>query len=142
MNEEGVQNVTVKTAVISYSLSGVRIKSWGRPSNGFVKGIVFEDILMRNVFYPIVIDQNYCPHNINCPGQESGLQISDVKFNHIRGTSLRELAIQINCSATNPCTGIKLEKINFRFRNHEAKSFCKNAIGDVLGLGQLKSCLK
>lgn len=69
MDEEGVQNVTVKTAVIAYSTTGVRIKSWGRPSNGFVQGIVFQDILMRYVWNPIIIDQNYCPHMKNCPGQ-------------------------------------------------------------------------
>ncbi|KAK9082803.1 hypothetical protein Scep_029274 [Stephania cephalantha] len=37
-NEQGVQNVTVKTATFSGSENGVRIKTWARPSTGYVKG--------------------------------------------------------------------------------------------------------
>ena len=40
-----------------------------RPSNGFVKNVVFQHIGMVNVQNPIVIDQNYCPSQENCPGQ-------------------------------------------------------------------------
>ena len=63
--------MTVKTAVFTHSTNGLRIKSWARPSNGFVRGIVFQDVLMRNVANPIIIDQNYCPHQKNCPDQVS-----------------------------------------------------------------------
>lgn len=141
MDEEGVQNVTVKTAVIAYSTTGVRIKSWGRPSNGFVQGIVFQDILMRYVWNPIIIDQNYCPHMKNCPGQESGVQISDVKYQNIRGTSLSEVAVTFDCSATNPCKGIQLQNINLKYGNQKAQSYCNNAVGEISGLVQPKSCL-
>ncbi|KAL2924403.1 Polygalacturonase [Bienertia sinuspersici] len=141
MDEEGVQNVTVKTAVISYSNTGVRIKSWARPSNGFVQGVTFEDVLMRNVWNPIIINQNYCPHQKNCPTQESGVEIKDVTYKHIRGTSLSEVAVKFDCSATNPCKGIKLQNINLTYRNREAQSYCQNAVGKVLGVVQPKSCL-
>lgn len=67
--EEGVQNVTVFKTVFTGTTNGFRIKSWARPSNGFVQGVSFIDAIMRNVQFPIVIDQNYCPHNLNCPGQ-------------------------------------------------------------------------
>lgn len=67
--EEGVQNVTVFKTVFTGTTNGFRIKSWARPSNGFVQGVRFIDAVMRNVQFPIVIDQNYCPHNLNCPGQ-------------------------------------------------------------------------
>ncbi|XP_021843032.2 polygalacturonase-like [Spinacia oleracea] len=141
MDEEGVQNVTVKTAVISYSTTGVRIKSWGRPSNGFVQGIVFQDILMRYVWNPIIIDQNYCPHNINCPGKESGVEVTDVKYEHIRGISLSEVAVKLDCSGSNPCTGIQLQNINLTYADKEAQSYCKNAVGEVKGLVTPQSCL-
>ncbi|PPD74234.1 hypothetical protein GOBAR_DD28851 [Gossypium barbadense] len=55
---------------------GIRIKSWARPSTGFVQGVRFMDSLMRNVQNPIVIDQNYCPHNLNCPNQLNSLSVS------------------------------------------------------------------
>lgn len=69
LNEPGVQNVTVKTVTFSGTQNGVRIKSWGRPSNGFVRNVFFQDAIMVNVQNPIVIDQNYCPNNKDCPGQ-------------------------------------------------------------------------
>lgn len=64
-----MQNVTVWKTVFTGTQNGLRIKSWARPSNGFVKGVRFIDALMQNVQNPIIIDQNYCPHNLNCPGQ-------------------------------------------------------------------------
>lgn len=67
--EQGVQNVTVKTAVLTGTENGVRIKTWARPSVGFVNGVLFEHVTMQNVNNPIIITQNYCPHNKNCPGQ-------------------------------------------------------------------------
>lgn len=71
MEEPGVQNVTVKTIKFNGTQNGVRIKSWGRPSNGFANNIIFQNIEMLNVHNPIIIDQNYCPNNKNCPGQVS-----------------------------------------------------------------------
>lgn len=69
LDEEGVQNVTVKSVVFNRTQNGLRIKSWGRPSKGFVRGVVFENVIMVEVNNPIIIDQNYCPRNENCPGQ-------------------------------------------------------------------------
>jgi polygalacturonase len=69
MDEAGVQNVTVKNAVFIGTQNGLRIKSWARPSNGFVRRVRFLGAVMKNVQNPIVIDQSYCPHNINCPTQ-------------------------------------------------------------------------
>lgn len=61
-----MQNVTVKKTVFTGTQNGLRIKSWARPSNGFVQGIRFIGAVMQNVQNPIVIDQNYCPHNLKC----------------------------------------------------------------------------
>lgn len=69
LKEAGVQNVTVKTASFRNTQNGLRIKSWGRPSSGFARNILFQHAVMTNVQNPIVIDQNYCPDNKGCPGQ-------------------------------------------------------------------------
>ncbi|BBN69045.1 Pentatricopeptide repeat superfamily protein [Prunus dulcis] len=53
-------------------------EDWARPSNGFVQGVQFLDVVMINVQNPIVIDQNYCPHNINCPAQRTYLMRAGV----------------------------------------------------------------
>lgn len=67
--EEGVQNVTVKKTVFVGTDNGLRIKSWANPTSGFVQRVRFLESLMFNVKFPIIIDQHYCPHNINCPSQ-------------------------------------------------------------------------
>jgi len=64
-----VQNVTVKSATFTGTENGVRIKSWARPSNGFVRNVIFQHLTMVNAQNPIIIDQKYCPDNKGCPGQ-------------------------------------------------------------------------
>ncbi|CAN1156160.1 unnamed protein product, partial [Linum perenne] len=117
-NESGVENVTVKSIIFTGTENGVRIKSWGRPSTGFARGILFQHAVMNNVHNPIVIDQNYCPNEKNCPGQDSGVRVSD-----------------------NPCTGIKLEEVKLSYKNKAADSSCQNADGTTSGFVQPSSCL-
>ncbi|KAJ4723338.1 Polygalacturonase [Melia azedarach] len=92
-NEAGVQNVTVTTATFTGSQNGLRITSWGRPSTGFARNILFQHAVMNNVQNPIIIDQHYCPDDKGCPGQVSGVQISDVTYQDIHGTSATEVAV-------------------------------------------------
>ncbi|KAI6699030.1 hypothetical protein NL676_019149 [Syzygium grande] len=104
LEEAGVENVTVKNVVFGGTQNGLRIKSWGRPSTGFAKNILFQHAIMSDVKNPMVIDQNYCPNSINCPGQFSGVKISDVTYHDIHGTSATEVAVKFDCSPKNPCT--------------------------------------
>lgn len=67
--EEGVQNVTLTDSIFSGSDNGVRIKSWARPTSSFVRTVVFQNLIMKNVKNPIIIDQNYCPNNQGCPNK-------------------------------------------------------------------------
>lgn len=67
LNEDGVENVTLSSSVFTGTQNGVRIKSWARPSNGFVKNVFFQNLIMKNVQNPIIIDQNYCPTHQGCP---------------------------------------------------------------------------
>ncbi|XP_042506759.1 polygalacturonase-like [Macadamia integrifolia] len=142
LKEPGVQNVTVKTVTFSGSQNGFRIKSWARPSYGFVKGVLFQDGIMENVNNPIIIDQNYCPHGEDCPGQVSGVKISEVTYKNIHGTSATEVAMKFDCSSQNPCSGIELEDVNLTYQNQIATSSCTNAVGYAHGLIQPSSCLK
>ncbi|XP_068648428.1 polygalacturonase-like [Aristolochia californica] len=133
-NEDGVQNVTVRSVVFTGTENGLRIKSWGRASNGFVQGVIFQDAIMNNVDNPIIIDQNYCPGNHGCPDQSSGVKISGVSYNDIRGTSGTEVALKLDCSGSNPCTGIGLENIKLTYQNRPAESSCRNVHGTTRGL--------
>ncbi|KDP39954.1 hypothetical protein JCGZ_03485 [Jatropha curcas] len=141
MEEEGVQNVTVKSTTFADTQNGFRIKSWARPSNGFVQRVRFIGAIMHNVQNPIVIDQHYCPHNINCPTQVSGIKIRDVIYQDIRGTSATPVAIKLDCSSKFPCNGIRLHNVNLTHSNQVAQSFCANVVGKTVGLVQPNGCL-
>ncbi|KDP23092.1 hypothetical protein JCGZ_01182 [Jatropha curcas] len=140
LEEAGVQNVTVKTISFTGTQNGVRIKSWGRPSNGFARNILFQHVAMTNVKNPIVVDQNYCPHNINCPGQASGVKISNVTYQDIHGTSATSIAVKFDCSKKYPCTGIKMEDVNLTYKNQPAAASCNHADGKASGFIQPSSC--
>ncbi|KAF5741551.1 polygalacturonase-like [Tripterygium wilfordii] len=141
LDEEGVQNVTVKRTIFSGSTNGFRIKSWARPSNGFVQGVRFIGAVMQNVQNPIIIDQHYCPHNLKCPNRVSGVRINDVMYQGIRGSSATSIAIMLDCSSKYPCTNIKLQNVHLTYMNRAAQSSCANAVGKTLGLVKPDSCL-
>ncbi|XP_052291930.1 polygalacturonase-like [Citrus sinensis] len=103
LHEAGVQNVTVNTDIFTGTENGLRIKSWERPSTGFAQNILFQHALMKNVDNPIVIDQNYCPDNKNCPGKPSGVKISDMTYQDIHGSSATEVVVKFDCSPMYPC---------------------------------------
>ncbi|GLT92808.1 hypothetical protein SLE2022_106240 [Rubroshorea leprosula] len=140
-NEAGVQNVTVKRATFSGTQNGFRIKSWARASTGFAQNILFQHGIMNNVQNPIVIDQNYCPNNQDCPGQVSGIQVSDVTYNNVSGSSATKVAVKFDCSSGYPCTGITLENVQLTYKNQRAEASCANAAGTASGLVQPSSCL-
>ncbi|EEC82569.1 hypothetical protein OsI_27120 [Oryza sativa Indica Group] len=142
--EGEVRNVTVESASLAGTQNGLRIKTWGKPFAGRVSGVRFANVAMRDVQNPIVVDQNYCPGNINCPGQSSGVKISDVEYEGITGTSATAVAVRFDCSRSNPCTGIRLRNINLTYDGgggKPARSFCKNAGGSASGVVIPPSCL-
>ncbi|XP_073014281.1 polygalacturonase-like [Typha latifolia] len=140
--EKGVENVTVKTTLFTGTENGLRIKTWGRPSDGYVRGVVFEHALMQNVQNPIIIDQNYCPNNRGCPEEKSsGVKISQVMYTDIRGTSASQVAVDFDCSKSNPCSGIGLQDIKLTYGNKPADASCKNAGGTASGFLVPPSCL-
>ena len=57
--EKDVYDVLVKNCTIFNATNGARIKTFASPISGLASGIIFEDIIMYNVKYPIIIDQTY-----------------------------------------------------------------------------------
>ncbi|XP_065846853.1 polygalacturonase-like [Euphorbia lathyris] len=139
--EPGVHNVVVKRVYFYGTQNGVRIKTWGRPSTGFVKNVVYQHVEMNNVQNPILVDQNYCPSNKNCPGQQSGVQVSDIRYHDISGTSATQVAVKFDCSKKYPCRRIHLENVALTYNNGQANAICHNAHGSALGFVQPSSCL-
>ncbi|XP_026377665.1 polygalacturonase-like [Papaver somniferum] len=140
-NEDGVEGIIVKDVTFTGSDNGLRIKTWPKPSNGFVKNVLYQNIVMNNVRNPIIIDQIYCPGgNSQCTKQHSGIKISGVTYLNVRGTSATPVAIKLHCSAINPCNGIELYHVKLTYSKKPATSFCSSATGISKGQVLHESC--
>ncbi|KAI3415002.1 uncharacterized protein J3R85_015577 [Psidium guajava] len=108
-----VSDVVINRARLSGTMNGVRIKTW-QGGSGYARNIKFENIAMDNVTNPIIIDQNYCDQEEPCRQQAAAVQVTNVAYRNIRGTSASEEAIKFDCSRNHPCQGIFLQDINLR----------------------------
>ncbi|XP_040955462.1 polygalacturonase QRT2 isoform X2 [Gossypium hirsutum] len=125
-----VSNVIVNRATISGTTNGVRIKTW-QGGSGYAKNIKFQNIMVHNVSNPIIIDQNYCDHHKSpCPCKVSAVQVSNVIYENIRGTSASNVAVKFNCSRRFPCREIFLQNVAITSskedKEHTAEASCTN----------------
>ncbi|XVE75625.1 hypothetical protein DITRI_Ditri12bG0108300 [Diplodiscus trichospermus] len=121
-----VSGVIVDGAKLSGTTNGVRIKTW-QGGSGSASNIIFQNIEMYNVTNPIIIDQNYCDQDKPCKEQSSAVQVKNVVYNNIKGTSASEVAINFDCSKTHPCQGIVLRNVNLQEQGDETvKAICNN----------------
>ncbi|CAK9167665.1 unnamed protein product [Ilex paraguariensis] len=117
--EDEVSDVVVDRARISGTTNG--------GGSGYAKNIKFQNIIMHNVTNPIIINQNYCDQLESCPEQHSAVQVTNVVYKNIRGTSASEVAVKLDCSTTFPCNGIVLQNVNpVREGETKAKASCQN----------------
>ncbi|KAK8664277.1 hypothetical protein V6N13_084075 [Hibiscus sabdariffa] len=98
--------------------------------HGHARNITFKHITSHASTHPIVIDQYYCPHK-HCKNQTSAVEISNVRYEDIKGTSGRRIAVQLSCSESTPCTNILMKDISLRNKdqNDDTSSICFNAHG-------------
>ncbi|XP_062218095.1 probable polygalacturonase At1g80170 [Phragmites australis] len=106
-----VENVVLDTARISRAQNGVRIKTW-QGGAGYVRNVRFSNVVVEDVDHPIIIDQFYCDSMNPCHNQTSNVQVSNVAYRNISGTSRRAEAIKFACSDAAPCSDIVLSDIN------------------------------
>jgi polygalacturonase len=123
-----VSGITIDSVQLYGTTNGARIKTW-QGGSGFAKNIIFQNIIMDNVQNPIIIDQNYCDSAKPCKNQESAVEISNIVFKNIRGTTTSKDAIKLSCSKNAPCSGITLENIELKLEggNGDTESTCQNA---------------
>ncbi|XP_044467840.1 polygalacturonase [Mangifera indica] len=134
-NSEGyVSGVTVNGAQISGTTNGVRIKTW-QGGSGTASNIKFQNIYMFNVSNPIIIDQNYCDQEEPCKEQSSAVQVENVVYKNILGTSASDVAVKFDCSKSYPCEGIVLQNINLQKQGgNAAQAECNNIVNlDQIG---------
>ncbi|XP_057989085.1 polygalacturonase-like [Hevea brasiliensis] len=109
--EDHVVGIFVRNCTISTD-NGVRIKTWLCITWTINSTDVnFEDIIMKNVDNPILIDQVYCPWNQCNPK----VKINNVSLKNIKGTSTTPIALRLNCSSIVPCEKVELANINLKY---------------------------
>ncbi|XP_057547357.1 polygalacturonase-like [Amaranthus tricolor] len=126
-SEAHVSDIIVDGATLSNTTNGLRIKTW-QGGSGVASNIIFRNIKLSNVDNPIIIDQNYCDQDEPCKKQESAVQVKDVVYENIAGTSSSEKAVIFNCSEKYPCEDITMEniKINSCEGDKIAEATCNN----------------
>lgn len=74
--------------------------------------------------------------------KDTGVHIDDVLYAQSFGTSKTEVAINLNCSSSSPCTNIIVDTIQLKPANPGQRviSSCNNANGQSKGTDQPKCC--
>ncbi|KAL2501718.1 Polygalacturonase ADPG1 [Forsythia ovata] len=130
-SEAYVSDVVLNGAKLFGTTNGLRIKTW-QGGSGSASNIKFQNVEMQNVKNPIIIDQSYCDQSKPCKEQSSAVQVNNVVYQNIKGTSSSNVAIDFDCSKKYPCQGIVLQNVNLG----SAKAECNNVnfknIGTVM----------
>ncbi|GMH10837.1 hypothetical protein Nepgr_012678 [Nepenthes gracilis] len=138
---ETVEHVHVKNCTFTETQNGVRIKTW-EGGSGFATDITFEEIIVQNSQNPIIIDQHYCNGGHSCKAEPSAVQVSNVMYRSIRGTSASEIAINLDCSLNFPCDKISLDDVNLSpaAMGKDVTASCKNARTTTLSTKPSVTC--
>ncbi|KAI6700588.1 hypothetical protein NL676_014912 [Syzygium grande] len=128
-SRETVEDVRVRDVHFVGTSNGVRIKTW-QGGKGYARDIVFERITVSNSSHPIIIDQFYCDHQ-DCKNQTSAVEISNVTYSQVNGTSRAKAAVEFACSNRHPCRDILMKDItlNLTAKGKETTSYCSNVRG-------------
>ncbi|CAJ2674987.1 unnamed protein product [Trifolium pratense] len=102
---EFAEHITVKNCTFNGADSAVRIKTWPG-GKGYVKDIIYDQIIVNQINNPIAIDQHY----MRTPEKSQALKISDVTISNIYGTCSGDHAIALDCAKIG-CDNITLQDI-------------------------------
>jgi hypothetical protein len=77
----------------------------------------------------IIIEQNYCDLSSPCKKQQSAVEVSNVVFKNIRGTTISKEAIKLSYSNDDSCSDIVLENIDLKMEGGkgDTQSTCQYA---------------
>ncbi|KAL9407731.1 hypothetical protein AB3S75_046302 [Citrus x aurantiifolia] len=126
-NETDVKGIIVKDCTLVGTQNGLRIKTYEGKSASRASSMIFQDIVMKNVKHPIIIDQFYGGKD-----KDSIVKINDIQFINITGTSVSKVAVDIACSKHYPCQNVHLSSINLKYNGNDNdqapfSSSCVNA---------------
>ncbi|KAG8087087.1 hypothetical protein GUJ93_ZPchr0010g10139 [Zizania palustris] len=140
VGEGDVTRIHVRDMTFLGTMNGVRIKTWeNSPTKSVAAHMVFENLVMKDVQNPIIIDQKYCPY-YNCEHKYvSGVSIKDVQFKNIKGTATTPVAVLLRCGV--PCQGVVLQDVDLRYKGQGvASSKCENIKAKYGGYQNPKPC--
>ncbi|KAL8121242.1 hypothetical protein AgCh_018110 [Apium graveolens] len=126
-----VSNVTVRDISMHNTMNGVRIKTW-QGGSGSVQGVLFSNIQVSQVQFPIIIDQFYCDKS-SCKNQTSAVALSGITYERIRGTYTVK-PVHFACSDSLPCTEVTLNAIQLKplqENYHMYDPFCWRTFGEL-----------
>ncbi|KAI3460696.1 hypothetical protein Pfo_017359 [Paulownia fortunei] len=123
-----VEKVVLDKAFLRGTMNGLRIKTW-QGGSGYVRSVRYQDVRMDDVSNPIIIDQFYCDSPKTCQNQTSAVEISQIMYRNITGTSRSQKAMKFACSDTVPCTHIVLNNINLQRSDGTVETYCNSAAG-------------
>uniref|UniRef100_A0A2N9IAK8 Exopolygalacturonase-like n=1 Tax=Fagus sylvatica TaxID=28930 RepID=A0A2N9IAK8_FAGSY len=115
-DEKDVSGIVVTNCTLKNTTNGARIKTWPGSPPSKASSITFQDIIMDMVQNPIIIDQKYGSHK----SAPSRVQISDVHFKNIVGTTTSKVAVTLSCSSQVPCQGVELFDIDLDYMGMSA----------------------
>ncbi|CAH2044828.1 unnamed protein product [Thlaspi arvense] len=142
-HEQDVTGIKVLNCTLQHTDNGVRIKTW--PSSKCAttaSGIHFENIIIKNVSNPVLIDQEYCPWNQCNKQKPSSIKLVDISFKNIRGTSRNKDAVKLLCSKGYPCKNVEVGDINIKYTGADGPATfqCANVSPKLSGTQVPKAC--
>ncbi|XP_059642966.1 probable polygalacturonase At3g15720 [Cornus florida] len=131
--DDTVEEVNVWNCIFNGTENGARIKTW-QGGSGYARNIDFQNLKLIDVSNPIIIDQYYCNGGDDCKNETSAVEISNVTFSGIVGSSATKEAIDLRCSESRACVNIKIDNINITSAQpgKNISAFCYNAIGTFI----------
>lgn len=100
--------------------------------SGSVQGVLFSNIQVSEVEFPIVIDQYYCDKS-KCSNQTSAVALSGINYERIRGTYTVK-PVHFACSDSLPCVDVSLTSIQLKpmqEKYHMYDPFCWQTFGEL-----------
>ncbi|CAI8605933.1 unnamed protein product [Vicia faba] len=127
-SEEFAENINVKNSTFNGAISAVKIKTWPG-GKGYVKSIIFDHIIVNEVYNPIYLDQHY----MRTPEKEQALKVSNVTISNISGTFTGEEPIVLDCAKIG-CDNITLRQIILIAvdPSKPSKTICNNVNGIIV----------
>ncbi|XP_047339919.1 exopolygalacturonase-like [Impatiens glandulifera] len=140
--EQDVRGLIVSNCTLMGTTNGLRIKTWPKSDPSKATGIIFRDIIMLDVKNPIIIDQSYGDRDDRI-SNPSRVQISDIVYQNIRGTSVSAVAVNLMCSKLVPCDNVRMTNIRLVSvsDNVGLMSACTNARVGYMGMQIPPPCL-